>query len=81
MVKECMNRYDSKEWIYMEWMDKDEWNNAKYICSMNKESKHSIGMWRCNIKIRCKGSDSTYSNINSEDKYSECDEPDSDIEM
>ena len=52
MVKECSDKYDSKRWIYMEYMDEDGMNKSKYIYSDNEESKYSNGMLRDNIKIR-----------------------------
>jgi hypothetical protein len=52
MVIRSRNRYDSKEWIYMEYMDKDSMNKSKSIYSRNKESDDKVSMCKCNIEIR-----------------------------
>jgi hypothetical protein len=44
MVKECSDKYGSKNWIYMEYMDKNSMSQSNYIYSYLKESEYSNGM-------------------------------------
>ena len=53
MVIRSSDKYDSKEWIYMEYMDKDSMNKSKYVYSDNEESDDKASMWKCNVEIRC----------------------------